>query len=63
MIQVLYIEEVSIEEVDALIEKGIVFDLSSKATLLPSGHRVPKRDAFWGKEDKQATNLRDTNEW
>lgn len=63
MIPVLYIEDVSIAEVDALIEKGVVFDLSSKITLSSPGHSIPKRDSFWGKEDKQATDLRNTYEW
>lgn len=59
MIKVYYIEDLSIEEVDAMIEKGEVFDVVSKAALLQSDG-TGERDAFWGAGNRLPDSVRET---
>ena len=57
MIKVYYIEDLSVEDVDALIEKGEVFDVVSKTSILQS-RSAGDRDSFWGDGDRQSNSLR-----
>ena len=47
MIPVYNIEDLTIEMVDDLIEKGVVFDVTSKASVLSTSNSVEVRDTFW----------------
>ena len=60
MIKVYYIEDLCIADVDELIEKGEVFDVSSKASLL-SHNGDDERDAFWGPRGRLSESVRQTN--
>lgn len=57
MIPVYYIEDLTVEEVDSLVERGVVFDIASrntdKTTLLSRDVNTKDRDAFWYGGDKQ----------
>jgi len=61
MIPTYFIEDLTIPEVDKLIEKGVVFNVTSKASVLPKSNRVPNRDAFWGTRDYDSGDLRKTD--
>lgn len=45
MIRTYFIEDMSIEEIDDLIERGVCFDLTSKNTILPEDRgKLPRND-------------------
>ena len=58
MIPTYFIEDLTIPEVDKLIEKGVVFNVTSKAAILPKNNSVPNRDAFWGMRNFNSGDLR-----
>lgn len=60
MIKVYYIEDLCIEDVDAMIEKGEVFDVSSKATLLQN-NGDSERDSFWRPRVGLSKSIRQTD--
>ena len=61
MIPIYDIEDLSIERIDELIEKGVVFDVSSKTSVLSKGPSYNARDAFWSDRDKRAEDIQQTN--
>lgn len=61
MIPVYYVEDLTIEKVDKLIERGVVFDIASKATVLPKSNSYPECDAFWLGRDKRTGDIRDSS--
>ena len=52
MIPIFYIEDLTIDEIDDLVERGVVFDVTYKATLLSENRSNLSRDAFWSDGDK-----------
>lgn len=63
MIPILFIEDLSIEDIDRLIEKGDVFDITSKNAVLPKGSSLSRRDSFWSKDIEQPNVVREANRW
>lgn len=55
-----YIEDLTIEELDRLVEKGKIFDVTSKTSVLSKSESYGDRDAFWRDGDKRAEDLRST---
>lgn len=47
MIPVYVLERLSLDDIDKLVEKGVVFDVRSEASLLSENKRDGDRDAFW----------------
>ena len=62
MIPIYYIEDLTIEEVDRLIERGVCFDITSKNTVLSKRTGNVNRDDFWCSGNKLSGNLRDSSE-
>lgn len=62
MIPILNIEDLTVEDVNKLIERGVVFDITSRQSNKPSLLRRDvnnkERDTFWGNGDKSTTYLR-----
>lgn len=58
MIPVYCIEDLCPEDVDRLIEKGVVFDVGSKATLLPTADSDFERESFWGPRTELSGDIR-----
>lgn len=54
MIEEYYIEDLTLDKLDKLVERGDIFIVSSKTALLPQSVSDPERDAFWGNRDKQS---------
>ena len=48
MIPLYAIEDLCTDDVDALIEKGVVFDVGSKTSILPEADSDFERESFWG---------------
>lgn len=61
MIPVYVIEDMTIEMMDALIEKGRVFDVTSKASILSKSTSDGDRDDFWRSGDKYSSDIRQTD--
>lgn len=51
MIPILCIEDLTIDMIDELIERGVVFDVTSKTTVLSENTSNSERDAFWSSGD------------
>lgn len=58
MIEVFNVEDLTIDDVDDLIEKGVVFNVRSKATVLPESRCKGDRDSFWGIGDIDTESIR-----
>ena len=52
MIPTLYIEDLTIDEIDDLIERGVVFDVTSKTAVLSKDRSNDERNSFWSNGDK-----------
>lgn len=61
MIPIYYIEDLSIADVEDMIEKGVVFDVTSKATVLSADTSDYERESFWGPRNKPQEYLRPSN--
>lgn len=57
MINTYYIEDLTLEQVDALIEKGEVFNVQNKSSILPESRVRGERDAFWGIGDNNTDDI------
>ena len=57
MIKTYYIEDLTLDDVDALVERGVCFNVTSKAALLSERDSAGNRDAFWYPGDKSTDNL------
>ena len=53
MIPILYIEDLTIDDIDDLIERGVVFDVTSKTTVLSKNRSDDERNSFWSNGDKR----------
>ena len=58
MIPIYNIEDLTIELVDSLVERGVVFDVTSKTSVLSKGRSSDARDAFWGSRDNDFEDIR-----
>lgn len=47
MIPTFFIEDLTIDKVDDLVEKGVVFDVTSKTAVLSKNRSNRARDEFW----------------
>ena len=45
MIPVYCIEDLTVNEIDALIEKGVIFDVTSKITVLPTSNGISRKNS------------------
>ena len=61
MIPVYNIEDLTIAKVDELIERGVVFDVTSKASVLSKNRGNNERDAFWSGGNKCAEDIQSTS--
>lgn len=57
MIKTYYIEDLTLDDVDALVERGVCFDVTSKVALLSERDDIGNRDTFWYDGDKQPQSL------
>lgn len=57
MIKTYYIEDLTLDDVDALVERGVCFDVTSKVALLSERNDIGNRDTFWYDGDKQTQSL------
>lgn len=57
MIPVYILERLTIEDIDRMVEKGVVFDVRSEASLLSEGNSSSERDAFWSSRSDDAGNI------
>ena len=57
MIKTYYVEDLTLEQVDALIEKGEVFNVQNKSAILPESRSHGGRDSFWGIGDNDTDNI------
>lgn len=57
MIQVYYIEDLTIDMIDNLVEKGVVFDVASKTSLLPKNTSHNERDTVRSSRNKRIEDL------
>ncbi len=62
MIKVYCIEDLTIEMLDTMVERGEVFNVTSKSTLLSKSSNNGERDAFWRDGDKHTEPVRNTGE-
>ena len=46
-IPIYYVEDLTLADIDKLIERGVCFDITSKTTLLPKDSSTLQRDHFW----------------
>lgn len=58
MIPVFNIEDLCPADVDALIERGVVFDVGSKTSLLPQTSSDFERESFWGPRTQLSQDIR-----
>lgn len=58
MIKTYFIEELTIEDIDGMVERGEVFDLTSKAAILSSDECNTNRNSFWEFGDFMSRNIR-----
>lgn len=58
LVETYYLEELDLETLDSLIEKGVCFDVISKNAILPTDSRDSEKDAFWGIRDTAARPIR-----
>lgn len=61
MIPIYYIEDLTIEKIDELVERGVVFDIASKTSVLSKNRRNNENDEIWSSRDKRAFNLQQTD--
>lgn len=54
---VYYLEDLTLADIDKLIERGVCFDITSKTTLLPKDSSSVQRDHFWSDRDKLPGSL------
>ena len=61
MIPILNIEDLTLDEADALIEKGVVFDVTSRSTsetpLLSKYSSGSERNQYWSAGDKYSGDI------
>lgn len=57
MIKTYYIEDLTLDDVDVLVERGVCFDVTSKVALLSERDDIGNRDTFWYDGDKQTQSL------
>ncbi len=57
MIPIYNIEELTIEMMDTLVEKGGIFDVTSKASILSKSKCIGERDEFWRDGDKHSGDI------
>lgn len=62
MIPVYNIEDLTIEMVDKLIDKGVVFDVRSQASVLPKTAEDCEADRFWSDRGGGGLCVRATSE-
>lgn len=60
MIETYFIEDLSLADLDKLIERGVCFDVASKNTLLPESGGYSKGDNIRGSGSQLSRNLHDT---
>ena len=58
MIKTYYIEDLTVDEVDELVERGVCFDVTSKNALLSERKCSINRDAFWSSGTELPESLR-----
>ena len=46
-IPIYYVEDLTLADIDKLIERGVCFDITSKTTLLPKDSSTLQGDHFW----------------
>lgn len=61
MIPIYYIEDLTIEKIDELVERGVVFDIASKTSVLSKNRRNNENDEIWSSRNKRAFNLQQTD--
>lgn len=61
MIKTYYIEDLTVDEVDELVERGVCFDITSKNALLSERRGRVNRDAFWSSGAELSESLRQQN--
>lgn len=57
MIPIYNIEDLTIDIIDDLVERGVVFDVTSKATLLPKSTGNDANDAFWRNRSRELKSV------
>ena len=60
MLKVYYIEDLTLSDIDDLIERGVCFDVTSKNTVLSEGDCLPVGDNFWGDGDNVPGDIQQT---
>lgn len=63
MIKTYYVEDLSIEDVDKMVERGVCFDVTSKVSLLSNTAGNNRNDAFWFPRDEYAKAIRNPISW
>lgn len=61
MIPIFYVEDLTVEDVDALIERGVCFDITSKNTLLSKRPSYINGDDIRSSRDKLSRYLQQGN--
>lgn len=61
MIPIYNIEDLTIDKIDTLIERGVVFDITSKTAVLPKIGSDNERDSFGSNRDKYARGIQQTD--
>ena len=61
MIPIYYIEDLTLDMIDELVERGVVFDVTSKTSVLPKSAGNYARNPIWSSGDKRVENLQHTD--
>jgi len=63
MIPIYYIEDLTLEQIDELVERGVVFDIASKTSVLSKNRGNSSPDKIRSNGDKRTDDIRQTSNW
>ena len=63
MIPIYNIEELTLEMIDELVERGVVFDITSKTSVLSKSRSDDAYNSVWRSRNKRTDDLQQTSEW